>query len=60
MKRISLRVEDDVHQTLVDAAHEDRRSMHEQIIVAIQEHLRKRSKRTKRSQDQGKREGDNE
>jgi hypothetical protein len=50
MKRISLRVEDEVHQALATVAKEDRRSMHEQIIVAIQEHLRKRSKRLQRAQ----------
>ncbi len=50
MKRVSLRIEDDMHQALVDAAQEDRRSMHEQIIVAIQEHLRKRSKRLRQAQ----------
>jgi hypothetical protein len=60
MKRISLRVEDDVHQALVAAATEDRRSMHEQIIVAIQEHLRKRSKQLQRAQKQRKREVVNE
>ncbi len=53
MKRTTLRIDNNLHQAITLAAKEDRRSLNEQIVVAIQDHLRKRSKRRQRAQKQG-------
>ena len=57
MKRTTLRIDDELHQALVAAANEDRRSLNEEIVFAIQELLRKRRKQAQRLQRQ-EREGD--
>ena len=58
MKRTTLRIDDKLHQALVAAAKEDRRSLNEEIVFAIQELLRKRSKQAQRLRKQEKETGE--